>query len=90
MLMEQGFYAPVVMLSRKYSIFNYANKNKNEAKFKFQGQSASSQSWFDLDFDLNKISLITRETDLYKKLFQSHDNTQDTNKFKIVLVPTGN
>ena len=36
---EQGLYARVVVLHRKYLKFTEANKNKNEAKFKFQGQS---------------------------------------------------
>ena len=66
------------------------NKNKNEAKFKFQGQSARSQRWFDLDFDWIEVNFSTREPDLYKKLFQSHDDTQDTNIFKFFQVPIGN
>ena len=64
--------------------------NKNEAKFKFQGSSARSQRWFDLEFDLIGVKFITREHDLYKKLFQSHDNTQDKKSFKIFQFPIGN
>ena len=51
MATEQGLYAQVIMLSRKYLKFVAAYKNKNEAKFKFQGQSEISQRWFDLDFN---------------------------------------
>ena len=51
MAVEQGLYAKVVKLSRKYFKFIAANKNKNEAKFKFQGRSARSKRWFDLDLD---------------------------------------
>ena len=43
--MEQGLYAQVVMLGRKYLKFIASNKNKNETKFKFQGQSERSQRW---------------------------------------------
>ena len=39
MVMEQGLYAQVVELRRKYSKFVATDKNKNEAKFKFQAQS---------------------------------------------------
>ena len=88
--MEQGLYAQVVKLRRKDLKFVAANKNKNEAKFKFQGQSARSQRWFDLDFDWIDVNFITRETDFYKKTFQSHANTQDTNTFKIFQIPIGN
>ena len=66
------------------------NKNKNEATFKFQGQSARSQRWFDLEFDWIEVIFSTREPDLYKKLSQSHGNTQDENTFKIFQVPTVN
>ena len=33
------------------------------------------------------MSVRTREPDLYKKLFQSHENEQDTNTFKLSQVP---
>ena len=66
------------------------NKNKNEAKFKFQGQSERSQCWFDLDFDCIEVNFIIREPDLYKKLFQRHYDTQDTNTFKFFQVPIEN
>ena len=67
-----------------------ANKNKNEAKFKFQGQSSISRRWFDLDFDWTEVNFSTHEPDFYKKLFQNHENTQDTNTFKFFQVPIGN
>ena len=51
MSMEQGLYAQVVMLRKKYVKNTESNKYKNEDKFKFQGQSARSQRWFDIDFD---------------------------------------
>ena len=36
------------------------------------------------------MNFSTREPDFYKKLFQSHDNEQDTNTFKKFQVPIGN
>ena len=66
------------------------DKNKNEAKFKFQGKLARSQLWFDFDLDWIEINFITREPDLYKKKFQSHDDTQDGNTFKSFQVPIRN
>ena len=63
---------------------------KNEAKFKFQGQFARSQRWFDIDSDWIDVNFSTRERDFYKKLFQSHDDTQDINTFKFFQVATGN
>ena len=77
------------MLRRKDFTFTAENKNKNEAKFKFQGQSAISQRWFDLEFDLIEVNFSTCETDFHKKLFHIHDNTQDTNTFKIFQVTIG-
>ena len=71
-------------------IFYAADKNKNESKFKFQGQSARSQLWFDLDLDWIDMNFSTFEPDLYKKLFQSHDNKQDKDTFNTVQVPIGN
>ena len=56
--------------------------NKNEAKFKFQGLYARSQRWFDLDFYCVEVNFGTGEPDLYKYLFQRHDNTQDKNTIK--------
>ena len=70
--------------------FVATDQNKNEAKFKFQGQSARSPRWFGLDFDWIEVNFSTREPDFYKKLFQSHDNTQDINTFKIFQVPIRN
>ena len=83
MAMENLLYAQVLKLYKKDLEFISENKNKNETKFKFQGQSARSQRCFDLDFDWIEVNFRTREPDFYKKLFQSHDNTQDTNTFKI-------
>ena len=88
--MEQGLNAQVVKLRQKYLKFIAVNKNKNEAKFKFQGQSERSQHWFDLDFDCIELNFSTREPNLYKKLFENHDNTKDTNTFKFFQVPIGN
>ena len=87
MAMEQGLYAQVIMLRRKYFDFFATDQIKNEAKFKFQGQSARSQRWFDLDFGWIEVNFSTSETDLYKKMFQSHDNTQDANTYKNFQVP---
>ena len=36
------------------------------------------------------ISNHNREPDFYRKLFQSHDNEQETNTFKFFQVPIGN
>ena len=90
MATEQSLYAQVIMFWRKDLKFDAADKNKNESKFKFQGQSARSKLWFDLDLDWIDINFSTREPDFYKKLFQSHDNKQDTNTFKTFQVPIGN
>ena len=90
MSMEQVLYARVVKIIRKGLKFIAENKNKNEAKFKLQGQSAISQCWFDLDFDWIEVNYSTRDPDLYKKLFQTHDDAQDTNSFKFFQVPIGN
>ena len=86
MAMDQGLYAQVIMIRRKDLKFVATDKNKNEAKFKFQGQSARSQRWFDLDLDWIEVYFSTREPDLYKKYFQSHDDTQDINTFKFFQV----
>ena len=90
MAMEQGLYAQVIMIRGKDLKFVATDKEKNEAKFKFQGQSVRSQQWFDLDLDWIEVNFSTRETDFYKKLFQSHDDTQDINTFKFFQVPIGN
>ena len=90
MAMEQSLYAQVIKFRRKDLIFDAADKNKNESKFKFQGQSARSQLWVDLNLDWIEMNFSTREPDFYKKLFQSHDNEQDTNKFKTFQDPIGN
>ena len=90
MAMEQSLYAKLVKLRRKDLKFVATDKNKNEAKFKFQGQYARSQLWFDLDLDWDQIDFSIREPDFYKKLFQSHDNMQDDNTFKIFQFPIGN
>ena len=70
--------------------FFTTDKNKNEAKFKFQGLSAKSQRWFDLILDCIEVNFSTREHDFYKKLFQSHYDTQDINTFRNFQVPIGN
>ena len=87
MATEQVLYAQVTTLRQKDLKFDVTEKIKNEAKFKFQGQSARSQRWFDLDFDWIEVNFSTREPDFYKKFFQSHDDTQDTNTFKCFQVP---
>ena len=73
MLVEQGLYVQVFILCRKDLKTTGADKNKNEAKFHFQGQSARSQCWFDLDFDWIEEYFSTHEPDLYRKIFQRHD-----------------
>ena len=88
--MEQSLKAQVAKLRRKGLKFVAADKNKNEAKFKFQGLSAKSQRWFDIDFDWIAVNFSTRAPYFYKKPFQSHDDTKDTNTFKIFQVPIGN
>ena len=90
MEMEQGLYSQVVKIRRKELKFIAANQNKKEAKFKFQGQSERSQPWFDLDFDWIEVHFSTCEPDLYKKRFQNHTDTQDTNTFKRFQVLIGN
>ena len=90
MAMEKGLYAQVFKLSQKDLEFIPSNKNLNEAKFKFQGQYARSHRWFGIDFDWVEVNFSTCEPSLYKKLFQSHEGTQDTNTFKLFQVPTGN
>ena len=87
---EQSLYAQVIMFRRKDLKFDAADKNKNESKFKFQGQSGRSRLWFDLDLDCIDMDFSTCEPDFYKKLFQSHDNEQDTNTFRTFQVPIGN
>ena len=90
MAMEQSLYAQVVKLCQKDLKFVATCRNKNEAKFKLQGQSARSQLWFDLDLYWIDIHFSSHEPDLYKKLFQSHDDTQEDNTFKTFQVPIGN
>ena len=88
--MEQVLYAQVVKLSRKDLELIAANKNTNESNYKFHGQSARSQRWFDLDFYWIEVKFSTHEPDCHKKLFQSHDDTQDTNASKFFQVTIGN
>ena len=78
------------MISQKYSKLIAANKNGNGAKFKFKGQSTRSQRWFDLEFEWIEVKFITHEPDIYKNLFQSHDDTKITNTFKSFQFPIGN
>ena len=86
MAMKKGLYAQVIKLRINDLKFVAIDKNKNEAKFNFQGQSARSQRWFDLDLDWIEVNFSTRDPDSYKKTFQSHDDTQDINKFKLFQV----
>ena len=67
-----------------------ANTNKNEAKFKFHGQSVRYQCWFDLDFNWIEEILAHVKLKFLYKIFQRHDKTQDTNKFKMFQVPIRN
>ena len=90
MAMEQSLYAQVIMFRRKELKFDAADKNKNKSKFKFQGQSGRSRLWFDLDLDWIDINFSTCEPDFYNKLFQNHDNDQDTDTFRTFQVPFGN
>ena len=78
--MEQILYAQVFKLRSKDLQFVAADKNKNEA----------SQRWVDLELNWFDINFITREPGFYKKLFQSHDDTQENNTFKTFQVPIGN
>ena len=80
----------MVKLRRKDLKLIASNKNKDEANLKFQSLSERSQRWFDLDFDWIEVNFSTREPDLYNIFFQSHNNTQDTNTFKIFQVSIGN
>ena len=90
MAMEQGLYAQVVMLRQKDLNITEENININENKFKFQGQSARSQRWFDLGYGWIEEIFSTHEPDFYNKMFQRHDETQDTNTFKMFVVPIRN
>ena len=90
MATEQGLYAQIVKLCQKYLKFITESKNKNETKFKFQGHCAISQRWFDLEFDWIEENFSTHEPDFYRKPLLIHDDTQDTNKFKMFPVPIGN
>ena len=89
MATEQELYAQVVMIPRNYLNIDKAIKNKNEVTFKFKGGSAKSQRWFDPDFDYIEETFSTREPDLYRKIFQRHDETQDKNIFKMFEVLIG-
>ena len=90
MTTEQGLYAQLVMLSRMDLKSVAVNKNKNEATFKLQGQYEISQSWFDLEFYWTEVNFSTSEPNLYKKTFQIHNGTQDTNTLKLFQVTIGN
>ena len=86
--MELGLYPQVFMLRRKY--FKITESKTNEAKLKFQRQSARPRSWFDIDLDWIQKNFITREPDLYRKIHQRNEKTQDKNTFKMFEVPIGN
>ena len=78
------------MFRRKDLKFDAADKNKNESNFKFQGQSGRSRLWFDLVLDWIDFNFSTSEPDFYKKLFQNHENEQETDTFRTFQVPIGN
>ena len=88
--MVQRLYAQVIMLRQDDLKFIATDQNKYEAKFKFQGKSAISQHWFDIELDWIEVNFSTREPDFYRKLFQSHDDTKDINKFRLFQVLIGN
>ena len=44
--------------------------------------SARTQRWVDLDFDCVSETFSTPEPDVYRKIYQRYDKTQDTNTFK--------
>ena len=88
--MEQILYSQVIRIRRKDLKFVTTDKNKNEGKFKFQVQLEISHRWFGLDLDWIEIIFSTCEPDIYKKLFQRHDDTKDYNTFKIFQFPIGN
>ena len=90
MATEQSLYAQVIMFRRKDLKFDAVDKNKNGSKLKVQDQYAGSQLWFDLDLYWIGMNFSTREPGFYKKLFQSHDNEEETNTFKLFQVPIGN
>ena len=88
--MKQSSYAQVIMFRRKDLKFDAADKNKTNQNLNFKVNPE------DHDYGLILIQIgstkcfSTREPDFYKKLFQSHDNEQDTNTFKTHEVPIGN
>ena len=86
MAVEQCVYVQVVPLCRKDLKITEENKNKNEVKFKFQGQSARSQRWFNIDLDCIEEHFSTREPIFYKTIYKRHDETKDTNTFKMFVV----
>ena len=90
MSMEQGLYAQVVMHCRKYLKITEANQNRNEDKFRSQGQYERPQRWFDVDSDCIEEKFSKREPGLYRKIFQMHDKTKNTNTLKHFEVPIGN
>ena len=56
----------------------------------FKVNSKRSQQWFYLDLGLIEVNFSTHEIEFYKKLFQSHDDTQYINIFRLFEVPIGN
>ena len=90
MTMEQGLYSKFVILRPKHLNITEQNKNENEDKFKFWGQSERSQCWFDLGFNQIEENFSACEPDFYKTIYQRHDETQDTNTFKMFVVPIRN
>ena len=84
---EQGLYEKAVMIRQKYLKITEVNKDKNENKFKFQGRSARSQNWFDFGFDWTEEILAHVNLIYIRKYFKGMINTQDTNTFKLFVVP---
>ena len=90
MLMTQGLYAQVVNIRRKYLELIAENRNKmklnSSSKVNLQDHSVGSiLTLIGLKYILAHLRLIS-----IKKLFQSYDDTKDTNTFKIFQVLIGN
>ena len=66
--MEQGLYAQVVMICRKY----YHNKKEKGEDKKIQGQSEISIHQFDLDHKWSDDNFKTWKTDLYRTILNKY------------------
>ena len=53
------------------------------SKYNFQGQSSRSRRWLDLYHERLEENLWTRETDLYRKLYQNKFRGDDTKSYQI-------